>query len=143
MQKILIAVDGSETSRRAVERLVGMTAWLKDRPEVHVLTVHLAVPYGGRIASVIGKEQLQKYYAEEEEAAMKDACTLLDGAGIAYTKHTAVGEIAVEVVKAAKAVGADVICMGTHGRGKLGTMVVGSVAQKVLAQSTIPVLLVP
>lgn len=143
MQKILIAVDGSDTSHRAAERLVKMIAWLKAPPEVHVLTVHLAVPYGGRIGAVIGKEQLQKYYAEEEAEAMKDACAVLDAAGIPYRKHTAVGDIAQEIVKTAKSLGADLVCMGTHGRGKVGTMVLGSIAQKVISQSTLPVLLVP
>lgn len=142
MQKVLIAVDGSDVSQRAVERIAMMTGWLKERPEIHLITVHPPVPYGSRVSGVIGKEALEKYYSEEEAEALKGACSVLDKAGLPYTKHTAVGDLAGKIVEAAQKLGVDLLCMGTHGRGKVGSMVVGSVAQKVLHLSPIPVLLV-
>lgn len=142
MRKILVAVDGSDPSRRAVERLVGMLGWVKEGAEVHLLTVHLPLPLAGRASSVLGKDVVEKYYAEEEAEAIKPACEILDRAGVAYKKHSAVGDIAGEIVKAGEKLGADMIVMGTHGRGKVGSMVLGSVAQKVLAQANTPVLLI-
>jgi len=142
MQKILIAVDGSEVSHRAVERVIRMTGLFKEPPELHVLAVHLPLPMAGRVGAVVGKDVIERYQQEEEAEFMKDACATLDAAGLAYTRHTAVGDIAGEIVKAAGQIGADLVCMGTHGRGKIGSMVLGSVAQKVLHLSPVPVLLV-
>jgi nucleotide-binding universal stress UspA family protein len=50
------------------------------------------------------------------------------------------GAPAVEVVAAANRVGADLIVMGTHGRQGLGRVFLGSVAEKVVRSSTVPVL---
>jgi len=44
------------------------------------------------------------------------------------------------IIDIAKKKKCDVIFMATHGRGKLASLVIGSVTQKVLAQSKLPVL---
>ena len=46
------------------------------------------------------------------------------------------------IMEAAKATGADLIVMGSHGRKGLEKLVLGSVTQRVLADSMIPVLVV-
>jgi len=51
------------------------------------------------------------------------------------------GNPADEIVAAARETGADIIAMSTHGRGGLGRLVFGSVAQAVLRHVDIPVLL--
>jgi nucleotide-binding universal stress UspA family protein len=48
----------------------------------------------------------------------------------------------VEILKAAKKDKTQMIIMGTHGHGVLGRILMGSVAQRVVAQADIPVLLV-
>ncbi|MGA8514564.1 MAG: universal stress protein [Burkholderiaceae bacterium] len=53
-----------------------------------------------------------------------------------------VGSAAEEIVKASKRRKAHLIVMGTHGHGLLGRMVMGSVAQRVVAECDMPVLLV-
>lgn len=142
MPRILLAVDGSDVSMRAVTRLIEMQGWWKAPPELRLMTVHLAVPLAGRVSSVLGPDTLKKYYAEEEAEALKGAREALDRAGVAYTVSTAVGDIAERIVETADAVGAELIVMGTHGRGKVGSMVLGSVAQKVLHLARAPVMLV-
>ena len=52
------------------------------------------------------------------------------------------GRVVDEVCALSAEIHADVIVMGTHGRGLLGRAVLGSVAQGVLRQSTVPVLTV-
>jgi nucleotide-binding universal stress UspA family protein len=47
-----------------------------------------------------------------------------------------------EILKAARKQKAHLIVMGTHGRGLAGRILLGSVAQRVLAESDVPVLLV-
>jgi nucleotide-binding universal stress UspA family protein len=53
-----------------------------------------------------------------------------------------VGEAAAEIVRAADECGAEVIVLGTRGRGSLGSLFLGSVAQRVVHLAAVPVLLV-
>ncbi len=142
MLKILLAVDGSETALRATKRLIDSMDWFKVLPEVHLVTVHLAVPLAGRVSSVLGHEVLARYY-NEEEAALKDARALLKNARLTIVEHTAVGQPAVEIARLCAEHRCDVIYMGTHGRGALGGLVLGSTATKLLQLAKVPVTLVP
>lgn len=74
---------------------------------------------------------------------LKSARETLDRAGLRYTVHAAIGEPADEIVRIAAAQHCDLIVMGTHGRGRIGNIVLGSVAQKVLHLTRTPVTLVP
>lgn len=142
MLKILLAVDGSETALRATKRLVETVDWYKERPEVHLVTVHLAVPLAGRVSSVLGPGTLARYYKEEEEAALKEARTLLTNAGLTTVEHTAVGEPAEQIVRICAAHHCDMIFMGTRGRGAFGGLVLGSIATKLLHLANVPVTLI-
>jgi nucleotide-binding universal stress UspA family protein len=51
------------------------------------------------------------------------------------------GEAVAEILAGAREVGADLIAMTTHGRGGLGRLLFGSVAEAVLRQAEIPVFL--
>jgi nucleotide-binding universal stress UspA family protein len=66
----------------------------------------------------------------------------LEKNGVKYRCISLIGSIADKIVATAKDEHINLIVMGTHGRDFLGSTVMGSVAQKVLAQSTIPVMLV-
>ena len=61
---------------------------------------------------------------------------------MAYRCISLIGSIASKIVTIAKDEHVKLIVMGTHGRDFLGSAVMGSIAQKVLAESTVPVLLV-
>ena len=63
-------------------------------------------------------------------------------AGITATFVHKVGHPADEIAALAKAGGFDLLIMGSHGHGVLKNLVLGSVATKVLAQCSVPVLLV-
>ena len=54
----------------------------------------------------------------------------------------AYGVIAIEIIRVAKERGVDQIAMGTRGMGAMGNLFLGSVAQGVIQQSPVPVLLV-
>jgi nucleotide-binding universal stress UspA family protein len=64
------------------------------------------------------------------------------GLGLAVELRAAVGDIPTEVLRAAREVGADLLVMGTHGRTGLAHLLVGSITEKVLRESPVPVLTV-
>jgi nucleotide-binding universal stress UspA family protein len=118
MLKILLAVDGSEHALRATRRLIETVDRFKDRPEIHLVTAHLAVPLAGWVSGLLGHDTLSRYYKEEEELAMKEARALLQKASLPIVEHTAVGQPAEEVARLGKEHRCDVIYIGTHGRGR-------------------------
>ncbi|OHC69557.1 MAG: universal stress protein UspA [Rhodocyclales bacterium GWA2_65_20] len=138
--KILLAIDGSEVSQRALASLVAHVRWFRDKPEVHLLHVHLPVPVGLAVQHV-SQEALDRYYREEGEAVLAAARGRLEEAGLAVTQHIHVGHPAEIIVKLASELGCELICLGTHGRGAVAGVVLGSVAGKVLHLAQVPVLL--
>jgi nucleotide-binding universal stress UspA family protein len=66
----------------------------------------------------------------------------LEAAGVAVERRRLDGPAGESVVAAAREGGADLIAMTTHGRGGLGRLVMGSVADYVLQHAPCPVLLV-
>lgn len=139
--KILLPVDGSPCSLRAVEHIANHAGWFRERPEIHLLHVQPPVPIAGALAHV-GKETLRSHYEEEGRPHAVDAQRRLDAAGCAHTLHLHVGLPAEVIVKVARELGADLIVMGTHGRGGLAGLVLGSIANQVLQKAECPVLLV-
>jgi nucleotide-binding universal stress UspA family protein len=136
--RILVAVDGSKPSLKAVQLLIDHSDWYREKPEVELVTVHLPVPQVARLP----KTQLERYYAEEGEAKLAPAKKKLDAAGMRYQPHVLVGPVAEAIVKHAKDKRCDLIYIGTRGMSALGKALVGSTATKVLHIADTPVLLV-
>ena len=140
--KMLLAVDGSKFSLDAVKCLIEHADWYRERPEVELLFVHPPVPKLPGMGKVVGKKQIQGYYAEEGEAALAEAKKLLERAAIRYRASVQVGQIAEAIVRHAERTRCDLIFIGTHGRTAAGNMLLGSIATKVLHLATVPVMLV-
>jgi universal stress protein A len=66
----------------------------------------------------------------------------LESSGVQVEIRTAIGDIVDEILGAAEDVKADLIVMGTHGRTGLAHLFIGSMTEKVLRQSPVPVLTV-
>lgn len=140
--KILVAVDGSKRSLKAVSNLIEHASWYNRPLKVELVYVNPPLPYEGRVSAVVSKAQIARYHQEEGEAALAEARKMLDAAGIQYTANILGGPIALEVARHAKARKCDMIFIGTHGRTAAGNMLLGSVANKVLHIADVPVLLV-
>ena len=63
MLKILLPVDGSDNSDKAVADFISMINWYKEPPEVHLLTVQ--TPLSGNISSYISATDIKQYHQEE------------------------------------------------------------------------------
>ena len=142
MLKLLVPVDGSESSSRAVDHLIKKLGWFKSGAEIHLLNVQHPIPYGNRVSSVIGHDKLAQYHQEEGKAALKKTMKKLDAAKVKYHYHIGVGQEAEVICQYAKEKGCDQIFMGTRGLGSVSNLVLGSVATKVIHLSPVPVVLV-
>ena len=137
--KILCPTDGSEYSVAALRRLLPHLSWFTERPRLALLNVHPHLPYA-RAVEWAGKDAAHRYYEEEGSAALAPAAAVLDEMGIPYERVMKIGEPDHEIVKFAVEWHADLLAIGRHGHGAVATLLMGSVAQKVLAHSTVPVL---
>lgn len=140
--KILVPVDGSKCSIRAVDHLIKKLGWFKGGAEIHLLNVQHQIPYGRRVTSVVGHDRIAKYHQEEGLAALKSARRRLDAAKVNYQYHIGVGDEAEVICQYARDKGVDQIFMGTRGLGRVSTLMLGSVATKVIHLCPVPVLLV-
>lgn len=138
--KILLAVDGSETGLKAARHVVALTKSLKAAPAITLM--HADPPLEKAVALELGEKGLAKYHADNGENAMKKARAALKRAGVAFTERPLVGEPSATILKQAKSSRADLIVMGTHGRGALKSLIVGSITQKVISTSSLPVTVV-
>jgi nucleotide-binding universal stress UspA family protein len=137
--KVLIAIDGSPASMRAVDYVLTHHEVFGAKPEITLVNVHLPVP-SGRAKQWVGKEILDAYYSEEAEAQLTPARERIKSAGRNASELKLIGNPGDEIAKAAK--GQHMIVMGTHGRSALGNLVMGSVATRTVAVSETPVLLI-
>lgn len=136
MQTILVPVDGSPNSLRAIDYLVGRVSGTRST-QVHLLNVQR--PVTGDIGRFLDHDQIASLHREQGFKALEAARGKLDKAEIPYALHIGVGEPAEIILEYAREKGCDEIVMGAHGRGVMATLVLGSVAAAVSSQSGIPV----
>jgi len=138
--KILVAVDGSKPSLNAVKYAAKLSANLRSNDVITLITVH--DDQGLRHAQkFVGKSQVQDYLRELSDKELKSSLALLVKAGIKHNTIIQTGHVAEVIVKAADK-GFDMVVMGAKGRSGIADFLIGSVAQRVLATSKKPVLLV-
>ena len=135
---ILIAVDGSETSRFALDEALK----LAHEQGAKVLLLHVYEPIV--TASTYGVVDLTEALRKEGEKIAADALEAARKAGVEAQSRAidAAGRrVASVIVAEASAAGVHLIVVGTHGRRGLEHLVLGSVAEGVARRATVPVLL--
>ena len=138
--KILLAADGSSYTKKALAFLVTHEALAGDDGHIVVVNVQPAMP--PRVRSMVGATAVNEYHAEEAQKVLRPIEKFLQRHDLSFTTKWAVGAPGQELVRAAKKEKVHMIVMGTHGHGILGRALLGSVAQNVLTQGDVPVLLV-
>jgi len=140
---LLVPVDGSETSMKAVSK----AAELAKTFDSAITIVYVVDPYpftGVGADFAYGQAQYLSAATTEANASLDAAKAIVLQAGIG-TVATLVGEghaVHDAIVRAVESSGADLIVMGTHGRRGLERLVLGSVTQRVLGVTPVPVLVV-
>lgn len=137
---ILLAADGSRYTKKALAFLINQPGLLDKTSSLHILHVQMSMP--PRVKAVAGKEMVMDYHQKEAERVLQPIRKFMDRHAIDYRADWIIGSPANEIVKTAKADKAHLIVMGTHGHGVLGRILMGSVAQRVVSETDVPVLLV-
>lgn len=136
--KILIPVDGSAYSTAALEFIAARPFGKDDRPQIDLLNVQLPIP--PRAGRAVGADFVRALHEAESSKVLKPAVSLLRVAQLDPASYYRVGSPAVEIVEWAEAHGTDLIVSGSHGHTALKALVFGSVTQRVLASTTVPLL---
>ncbi|BEP35877.1 universal stress protein [Variovorax sp. V59] len=139
--KILIAVDGSAYTQKALNYLLANRAMFVDGHELVI--VHVCTGISGHVARHLSKEVIADYYAEENAKVLDPVAALLAQNSVSnYTIDKRHGHAAEEILKSAATAHAQLIVLGTHGHGIIGRALMGSVATKVISETDTSVLLV-
>lgn len=141
-KKILVPTDGSQLAHKAAE----FAAELAKTQGAHVVGLYVIDPFpyiGIGEASAIG---LQAYLAEAQTTAgqaLDDVRKSCETHKVGFDGDTIERNVIHEgILETAAAEGCDLIVMGSHGRKGVQALILGSVAQKVLTYSNVPVLIV-
>lgn len=145
-EKILVPLDGSEFSECALEPAFG----LAQKFGSEVILLRVAVPE----ELLVGLPSLvPRYYGshgaenqrdqEEAEAYLYGIRMRWLGAGVPVRTEVISGTPPESIVELAKAAGAALIVMCTHGRSGFSRLIYGSVAEAVLRGASLPVMLIP
>ena len=138
-RSILVPVDGSENSDRAVAFAIELVK-RGFAAKVHLLNVQ--PPLGGAVATFVPKETRDSYHREEGEKALVSAQKLCAAAGVAHEPHISVGRPGAVVGEFCKRLEPLQVVIGTRGHTGLGGVLMGSVAQEVIARAPVPICLV-
>ena len=137
---ILVAVDGSNYSRKAVEFIASRQTLIETNPTVRVL--HVRPPLPANPSRIVGGAVINAYYAEEAEKILKPARTRLQRAGLRPVVRYTIGPIAKKISEIADREMMDLIVLGSHGRTALAGLLLGSVTAEVLARTKRAVLII-
>lgn len=142
MKRVLVPVDGSATSTRAVAHIVEQRTRYQDPGGIEIHLLNVQRPVSGDVGMFVSKEDVNQYHHDKGMEALRPARELLDKAGVAYVVHVGLGDPAEIIVHYAKEKQCDQIVIGTHGHTGLAHLLLGSVASDVVRLAGIPVTLI-
>lgn len=142
---MLVAVDGSETGRRALEEALAVARAMQ--APVHAVHVVQTGTYPTLLLSEfeppdIARQALLDSLDREADEILADAERTAAAAGLRITVCKRWGHPGAEITALARELGADLIVVGSHGRGRLDRFFLGSVSSYVVDHATSTVMVV-
>jgi nucleotide-binding universal stress UspA family protein len=145
---ILLSTDGSDVARKGVEQGLALAKALNAKATVITVTEPLPVDFGGGHASgwIPSQQEVDRFDAACKERAGKvlgEAKAMAEQIGMSTELlHVPDSYPANAIIETAKSRGCDLIVMASHGRRGLKKLFLGSQASEVLADGSVPVLIV-
>ncbi len=139
-KKILVALDGSELAKRALDEAEKLANCFGSEIVLFEVVPFMPIYGSPELVTPLIVDEKQKEAAEKYLVYLSDE---LKKKGLKTTGVVRTGQqVAVEIIDFAKESGADLIVMCTHGRSGISRWVLGSVALKVLTRAETPILLI-
>ena len=145
-QHILVATDGSERAMRAVEHSVALASKLGAK--LTVLTVTrmwnaMEMAQEARLGHRNAPEEFErKAQTEAKDILARAEKTALAAGVVCASVHIPDQSPGKGIIETAEAQHCDLIVMASHGRGKVGQLILGSHVNDVLSHSNVPMLVV-
>jgi len=140
--KLLVAVDLSESTQTIVEKVEEIS---KECP-AKVWILHNAEPEPDilefKVDPLAARENLAKKF-HNEHCQIQEIANRLRKAGLDATALLVHGATVESILKEASDLDVDMIVVGTHGRGAMYQLLVGSISEGILHKSRYPVLVIP
>lgn len=143
IRRILFATDFSDASRPAAQRAVSLA---KDNGAELVVVHVYEPPVRPAVDAFLVPRVYDEFEAEVRSQADQGLAPIVAraaGAGVAARPLVLRGVADEAITRAAKDEAADLVVVGTHGRGGVARLLLGSVAARVVSSSPCPVLTVP
>ncbi|KVO68404.1 universal stress protein UspA [Burkholderia ubonensis] len=143
-KRILVAVDGSDTSRHAFDAALALAQAHGAQLQPYYVVENAAIYYNvpGYDPSVL-RDQL----VEQGNALAKEYTQRMQAAGVKgearFGEATSLTDVSSLILEGASAFGADLLVLGTHGRRGFRRLVLGSIAEQCVRHASLPVLLIP
>ena len=145
---ILMSTDGSDVARKGVQHGIALAKALNAKATIITVTEPLEANYGGDLA--VGWIPPQGEFDRFDAACKESAGKVLDQARVmaeqigisAELLHVPNAYPAAAIIETAKSKGCDLIVMASHGRRGLRKLLLGSQTSQVLADGSVPVLVV-
>ena len=139
---IVTATDGSEQSLRAANAAAAL-ARTNDAQLFIVTVVRPPEGWWGIVGAPPPAESLGNALADAQRVVLEKTVEAVDLTGVRYETVEEVGEPANRLAAFAEAEGADLVVIGQRGAGLVERIMVGSVADRLVHISKMPVLVVP
>jgi nucleotide-binding universal stress UspA family protein len=142
-KKILVPLDGSELSESALTHVVDITT---DCRALEVILMRIREPLDPNVIGTLDAKiavELDEAYRDEASRYLDKVVATLKEKGISARTEILAGNPAEEIIKYSQKNNVDLIIMSTRGRSGISRWVFGSVAEKVIRNSTVPVLIKP
>ena len=137
--RILVPTDGSECAARAADHAIGLAAG--SNATLHVLSVVDATELARNVPEV-NAEYVEQQLRSRAESAVAEVAERADDAGVETVTAVEPGVPDRDIVAYATEHGCDLIVMGTRGRTGLERYLLGSVAERTVRRSDVPVVTV-
>lgn len=138
--KIALPFDGSDNALRAVQYAA---KFAQQYPPVEIELVHVLDPVTFRSpAARLSPEELSQLCPDETKRVTSVARAILEQAAVPYQVKCRVGSPGREIAAQVRESGCDSVIMGTRGMSPIGTVMIGSVATRVVHLVSVPVTLV-
>lgn len=139
--KMLVAIDGSKNAIRALKHAIKLAGKLSERSSLVLVNAHDDMALRGA-SQFVGKDTVKSYLDDLSNSELAEAVTLAEKSGLSFETRMVRGQVAQAILKAASDRDCDMIVLGSKGRSALRDLLIGSVAQRVISMSSLPVTII-